>query len=70
MCGEWASTWRHVAELRGQASGWADGIVGSRSCDKVGEKNNHGGRYLSHTYYELINVGTLEDYFVEKIFHL
>ena len=34
----------------GQASGCAIGIGRARSCEMVGEKNKHEGRYLSHTH--------------------
>ena len=33
-------------------------------------KNKHGGRYLSQTHYELINLGALEVPLVNKMFHL
>ena len=32
-------------------------------------KNKHGGRYLSHTHYELPNLGALEVSFTNKMFY-
>ena len=33
-------------------------------------KNKHGGRYLSHTHYKLLNLSALEVFVVNKMFHL
>ena len=33
-------------------------------------KNKHGGRYLNHTHYKLLNLGALEVSLVNKMFHL
>ena len=46
------------------------GLAEPNPLTRSGKTNMHGGRYLSQTNYELLNLGALEVSFVDKMFYL